>query len=109
MSADETGEAPGGGEDPRLASLEERLEEAHRIEAKRTAPTEVRNIFTGKGVSQGNRVLSVLIGVPLGSFFIGFAIDQLFGTRPWAMLTMLFLGTISAFVQIWRISKERAQ
>ena len=108
MSADGDDKAPGGGEDPRLASLEERLAAAHRTEAERTAPVEVRNVFTGKGVSQGNRVLSILIGAPLGSLIVGIAIDQLLGTVPWAMLAMLFLGIVSAFVQVLRISKERA-
>ena len=108
MNADDDDKAPGGGEDPRLSSLEARLAEAHRTETERTSPVEVPNVFTGKGVSQGNRVLSLLIGAPLGGLFIGFAIDQFFGTRPWAMLAMLFLGIVSAFVQVLRISKERA-
>ena len=109
MSADDDGKAPGGGEDPRLASLEDRLAEAHRTEAERTSPVEVPNVFTGRGVSQGNRVLSILIGAPLGGLIIGFAIDQVLGTRPWAMLAMLFFGIVSAFVQVLRISKERAE
>ena len=108
MSADDDGKASGDGEDPRLTSLEDRLKAAHRTEAERIAPVEIPNAFTGKGVSQGNRVLSILIGAPLGSLIVGFAIDQLFGTRPWAMLAMLFFGIVAAFVQTLRISKERA-
>ena len=38
---------------------------------------------------------------------IGWLIDRWLDTRPKAMLIMLFLGIISAFVQIWRISQER--
>ncbi len=109
MNAEDTGEAPDGGEDPRLTSLEERLKAAHHAEAERTAHKQVGNAFTGKGVSQGNRVLSALIGAPLGGLVIGFAADQLLGTRPTAMLVMLFLGIIAGFVQIWRISRERAE
>lgn len=109
MTADDRDKAPGGDEDPRLASLEERLAAAHRMEAERTSPVEIGPAFTGKGASQGNRVLSVLIGAPLGGLFVGFAIDQLAGTRPWVMLAMLFLGIVAGFVQIWRISRERAE
>ncbi|MDG2002708.1 MAG: AtpZ/AtpI family protein [Novosphingobium sp.] len=109
MTTDDTGQAPEGGEDPRLTSLEERLKDAHHSEAERTAPKAVGNAFTGKGVSQGNRVLSALIGAPLGGLIVGFALDQLFGTRPWVMLSMLFFGIAAGFVQIWRISKERAE
>lgn len=109
MAMDETEKAPDGGEDPRLTSLEERLKVAHRTEAARTAPKQVGGAFTGKGASQGNRVLSTLIGAPLGAMLIGWLIDRWLGSAPAAMLTMLFLGIVSAFVQIWRISQERAE
>jgi len=109
MGADEHGEAPDGGGDKRLDSLEDRLRKAHHTEAERTGANPAPNPFTGKGVSQGNRVLSTLIGTPLGGLVIGYAIDGLLGTRPKAMLALLFLGIIAAFVQIWRISKERAE
>jgi ATP synthase protein I len=109
MAASDPDEAPGGGEDPRLASLEDRLKAAHHLEAERTAPKGANAAFTGKGASQGNRVLSTLIGAPLGAMLIGWLLDRWLDTRPKAMLIMLFLGIISAFVQIWRISKERAE
>ncbi len=109
MGTDDPAEVPEGGEDPRLSSLDDQLRAAHRAEAKRTAPMGASNAFTGKGVSQGNRVLSTLIGVPFGSLVIGFGIDELLDTKPKAMLVMLFLGIISACVQIWRISQERAE
>ena len=109
MTSTDPDEAAGGGEDPRLSSLDERLKAAHHAEQERTAPKGADNPFAGKGVSQGNRVLSTLIGVPFGSLVIGFVIDKLLDTRPKAMLAMLFLGIVSAFVQIWRISQERAE
>ena len=108
MAADETNKAPEGGEDPRLASLDDRLRDAHQAKDK-LGGVPHGNPFDGKGVSQGNRVLSTLIGVPFGSLVIGFALDRLLETKPKAMLIMLFLGIISAFVQIWRISQERAE
>ncbi len=111
MVSDRSNEVPGEGEDPRLASLDDRLKATHRAEAERTALSEVTSgaAFTGKGASQGNRVLSTLIGAPLGAMLIGWMIDRWLGTTPKAMLAMLFLGIISAFVQIWRISQERAE
>ena len=109
MNAEDDGKAPGGDEDPRLASLEERLKAAHHTEAERTAHKQVGGAFTGKGVSQGNRVLSTLIGAPLGGLVVGYAIDELAGTRPWAMIALLFLGIAAGFVQIWRISRERVE
>ena len=111
MAVNDPDEAPGGGEDPRLASLDDRLKAAHQAEAARTAPTDAATgaAFSGKGAAQGNRVLSTLIGAPLGAMLIGWLIDRWLGTAPKAMLVMLFLGIASAFVQIWRISQERAE
>jgi ATP synthase protein I len=109
MTASDHDKVPGGGEDPRLASLDDRLKAAHHIEAERTAPAGANAAFTGKGASQGNRVLSTLIGAPLGAMLIGWLIDRWLGSAPKAMLAMLFFGIISAFVQIWRISRERAE
>jgi ATP synthase protein I len=111
MTTDNSSQAPDGGEDPRLGSLEDRLQAAHHAEAARTAPSGATTgaAFTGKGASQGNRVLSTLIGAPMGAMLIGWLLDRWLETAPKAMLVMLFLGIISAFVQIWRISKERAE
>jgi ATP synthase protein I len=110
MAANDPEQAPAEGGDSRLGSLDERLKAAQRAEAERTAPVEIGSAYlSGKGMSQGNRVLSTLIGVPFGGLVVGFAIDEVAGTRPGAMLVMLFLGIVAAFVQIWRISKERAE
>lgn len=109
MATDDNGQAPDGGEDPRLTSLEDRLKDAQASEDKRTTLVEVPDVFTGKGSSQGNRVLSAIVGAPLGGLFVGFALDQFLGTRPWAMLAMMFFGIVAGFVQVWRISQERAE
>jgi len=109
MATDDTGQAPDGGDDPRLTSLEERLRVVQHEEDKRTSPMKAPNLLAGKGSSQGNRVLSAIVGAPLGGLFVGFALDQLLGTRPWAMLAMLFFGIVAGFVQVWRISQERAE
>ena len=92
----------------RLTSLEDRLKAAQRAEGELTTPREVGNAFTGKGVSQGNRVLSVLVGSPLGGLVIGFAADRVLGTQPKIMLALLFFGIVAGFVQVMRISRERA-
>ncbi len=109
MNTNGPDEAPDGGEDPRLASLDERLKAAHHADAERTQVRPSASAFTGKGVSQGNRVISALLGMPFGGLVVGFAIDQALGSRPKAMLTMLFLGIVAAFVQVYRISKERVE
>ena len=91
MAADEPDEELRTPEDARLTSLNERmkqvqLEEAAkqaRIDAKRSQEL-VRSV--------GTRILSVLIGYPLGGGLIGWAIDQWAGTMPWFTLGFMFLG-----------------
>ena len=96
-------------QDPRLTSLDEKLAKAQHTEQVRTGISSANLGMTGKGSSQGNRVLSTLIGFPLGSALIGWLIDRQLGSSPKALLVMLFLGTVAAGREIWRISKERPE
>ena len=61
------------------------------------------------GAAQGQRVLSALLGAPLGAALIGWLIDRFAGTSPWGLLIMLFLGFGAAISQVMRISKEKAE
>lgn len=96
------------GEDPKLASLESRLEAARRAEAERTAEPKAP-IGVSVGVRTGQRVLSMLVGYPLGGGIIGWFLDGLFKTRPWIMLALLFLAFAGACYQVFSISKERSE
>jgi len=63
----------------------------------------------GRGYSQGGRVLALLLGALFGGGIIGWAIDNWFGTSPWGLLIVLTLAIIGAFMNIMKISKERAE
>jgi ATP synthase protein I len=106
MAAQDPDEAPAGKEDPRLTSLEARLKALEAAEANRTAQPDVPFGARGRGTAQGNKVLSVMLGYPLGGGVIGWGIDQFAGTRPWVMLVLLFLGFAAGCREIFRISKE---
>lgn len=106
MAEDGPGREPRGVEDPRLDALEDRLREARHREALRTG--QVRETVD-RGYSQGNRVLAALIGSLVGSALIGWLIDRWFGTAPWGLIVMLFLGIAVAFRQIIKISGERPE
>jgi ATP synthase protein I len=91
-------------EDPRLTALDRKLRDAKAREAARTG--QVPTSGDG-GYSLGNRVLSAMIGSLVGGALIGWVIDRLFGTAPWGLIVMLFLGIGVAFRQIIKMSGER--
>ncbi|MFM9976848.1 MAG: AtpZ/AtpI family protein [Sphingomonadaceae bacterium] len=106
MGTDDFGQDEADREDPRITSLNKRLDAAKRDEAVRSGKV---GAGQGKGYSQGNRVLSQLIGGPAGGALIGWLLDRLFGTAPVLLLVLMALGVVVAFRNIIRISGERPE
>lgn len=93
-------------EDARLSSLKQRLRQAHHKEkVRKGAPRDGHD----ENYRLGNRVLAELIGGIAGGTLIGWVIDRLAGTSPWALLVMMFLGIVVAFRNIIRISNQRSK
>ena len=90
-------------EDARLNSLDERLRRARSDEAIRSG--EARKDDGGSRL--GNRVLAELVGGMVGGALVGLGLDYLFGTTPWLLLALLFIGIANAFRNIIRISSKR--
>jgi len=89
-------------QDARLASLDERLAQAQAGEAKRSGGQNRGAAAYYR--SPAYRVLSVLIGYPLGCALIGYMIDRAAGTRG-IWVAMVFVGFGVAMWEIWKISK----
>ena len=106
MSSEDSGQDGSDREDPRITSLNQRLDAANRIEAARTA---TQGQGQGKGYSQGNRVLAELVAGPAGGALIGWLLDRWLGTAPFLLLGLMFLGIVVAFRNIIRISGERPE
>lgn len=70
----------------------------------REAGTQVADRKSADDYRAGNRVLADLLGGVLGGLFLGMVIDQ-FGTRPWGLLVMMFLGIFVAFRNILKHSQ----
>lgn len=105
MAVDEPREESGLPEDARLTSLDRRLKQAQAEEARRGGGHQaVADYYR----SPGYRVLSVLIGYPLGSALIGYGIDYVAGTRG-VWVIMLFVGFVIAMWEVWKISKQSSQ
>jgi len=101
MDEDETDEVPKLPPDARLESLNQRLDRLQEAEAKRNAAGGPDSSYR-----TGQLVLSYLIGAPSGGFLIGLLLDRWFGTRPWLMLVLLFLGFVAGFISVIRVSSN---
>jgi ATP synthase protein I len=103
MTEDELGQDPKSPQDARLASLDERLARAQAGEAARTGRRDGGT--TSYYRSPAYRVLSVLVGYPLGCALIGYAIDRVAGTRG-VWVAMVFVGFGVAMWEVWKISQQ---
>jgi ATP synthase protein I len=101
MVEDDTGEVPKLPPDKRLDSLDVRLDRLQQAEAKRTAKRQ-----PDANYQTGQLVLSQLVGCPLGGGIVGWLLDRWFGTKPWLMLVMLFLGFAVGVWNVIRISNK---
>lgn len=103
MAENEPWQDPKSPQDARLASLDERLRQAQAEETVRTAGHGGGSADYYR--SPGYRVLTVLIGYPLGTALIGYAIDRFAGTRG-IWVAMLFVGFGIAMWEVWKISQQ---
>jgi ATP synthase protein I len=99
MAEDETGQDPHSPPDARLTSLEQRLKRAEQAEVERRPADSTKAIR-----SAGWMVAQNLIGMPLGGALVGFVLDKLFGTLPWIMLALMFIGFAGA---VWGLMKKQ--
>ena len=104
MAENEPWQDPKSPQDARLASLDERLRQAQVAEEAKRAG--------GRGSGTASfyrsdlyRVLSVLIGYPIGCALIGYAIDRFAGTRG-VWVAMVFVGFAVAMWEVWKMSKQ---
>ncbi|MEM9312616.1 MAG: AtpZ/AtpI family protein [Pseudomonadota bacterium] len=93
-------------EDARLDALDERLKAATEREEKRNQ-AQVQGVDAN--YRSGNRVLADLLGGIFGGGAVGWAIDALAGSAPWALLVCLFLGIGVAFRNIILAANTRSE
>ena len=105
MAEDEPWQDPKSPQDARLASLDERLARAQAEEAERTGAAKPGGTIVYYR-SPAYRVLSVVIGYPLGTALIGVAIDRFAGTRG-AWVVAVLVGFVVAIWEVWKISNQK--
>lgn len=87
-------------QDARFSSLDQRLRDARRAEAKRDGIAKPDGDYR-----QGMRVLGELIGAPFGGAMVGLVLDHWFGTKPWLLLVLLLAGFGIGIRNVIRLSQ----
>ena len=101
--ADEPENAPIG-EDPKLDSLDSRINAARHAEDQRMAK---EHAPMRSGSSIGIQIASTMIGYPLGGILIGLVLDNVFETLPWLTIGLMFLAFAGACMHVVRMNKNR--
>ena len=94
-------------EDPALGSLQSRLDAACRAEDDRIARDHAP--LRDQGRSVGMQVASTMVGYPLGGIVVGWGLDEVFGTHPWIMLSLMFLAFAGACLQVVRGNNDASK
>ena len=100
MTENEPPQDPELPEDARLSSLDERLKDARQAGAQRAGGAK-----PDANYRLGMRVLGELVGAPFGGAVIGYVLDHWFGTKPWLLLVLLFVGFGVGIRNVIRISQ----
>lgn len=94
------------GEDPAIDSLEDRIAAARKAEDERLAR---EHAPIKDGHATGLRIMSTMVGYPLGGILIGLFLDNVIGTLPWITIGLMFLAFIGACLHVMRMIKNPAE
>ena len=86
-----------------LREFGERLDKARAASKGPTGRADSQtSTSTSNALAFGWRVGIELLGAIIVAVFIGWAIDQWLGTRPWGMVVMFFLGITAGMLNVYR-------
>jgi ATP synthase protein I len=84
-----------------LARLGEKIDKA-RAERVRRQPVAGDRSVLQQGLGLGVRIGIELVVAVVVATGLGWAIDRLFGTRPWGMIVLFFLGVAAGMLNVYR-------
>jgi ATP synthase protein I len=84
-----------------LAQLGEKIDKA-RAERVRRQPVVGDRSVLQQGMGLGVRIGIELVLAIVVSTGLGWAIDRWFGTRPWGMIVLFFLGVAAGMLNVYR-------
>jgi ATP synthase protein I len=84
-----------------LARLGEKIDKA-RAERVRRQPVVADRSVMQQGLGLGLRIGIELVVAIVVATGLGWAIDRWFGTRPWGMIVLFFLGVAAGMLNVYR-------
>jgi ATP synthase protein I len=85
-----------------LARLGERIERARAEQHRREQPSRAEPAVLQQGLGLGLRIgLELVVAIALATG-LGWAVDRWFGTRPWGIVVMFFLGVAAGMLNVYR-------
>jgi len=97
--SDGKGAPEGARSDPRLAELRSKLEAEKRKGEERAAPSKGGAV---SGLAEAWKMGTEFVAGVVVGFVIGYTIDRVFGTTPWAMIVFLLLGFAAGTLNVMR-------
>ena len=90
---------------PPADNLDARLKAARATQAEREAPGRGLAIEKSRYGAAWRLSVELVAGVAVG-VGIGWLLDNLFGTRPWLLVTFFFLGAAAGIAGVYRTARE---
>ena len=84
-----------------LARLGEEIDKARAQRVRRQPPVGDRSALQ-QGLGLGLRIGIELVVAIVVATGLGWAIDRWFGTRPWGMIVLFFLGVAAGMLNVYR-------
>ena len=85
-----------------LRELGERLDKARAASKGPLGRAPGSEPSTSSALAFGWRIGIELLGAIVVAVFIGWVIDRWFGTRPWGMVVLFFLGVAAGMLNVYR-------
>jgi ATP synthase protein I len=83
-----------------------KAEMVHVEDERKAAASTTPVVGLGKAMGTGFRVASELVAGVLVGAFIGWWIDRWLGTKPFAFLIMMMVGTVAGFWNVYKIAAK---
>jgi ATP synthase protein I len=84
-----------------LARLGEQIDKARAERVRRQPAVPDRSVLQ-QGLGLGFRIGIELVVAVVVATGLGWAIDRWFGTRPWGMIVLFFLGVAAGMLNVYR-------